>query len=83
MIVARKRLKWLGSFGAPVFNEFALDLPRPAAKVLEALRAKFILGGLDLGDWFPGMEHRVLVAVTERTRREDVDAYAVALAEVL
>jgi hypothetical protein len=29
------------------------------------------------------MRDRILVAVTERTRREDVDAYAAALAEVL
>jgi hypothetical protein len=29
------------------------------------------------------MRNRVLVAVTERTRREDADAYAAALAEVL
>ena len=56
---------------------------RPAAEVLEALRAKWILGGLDLSRWFPEMRDRILVAVTERRAREDVDAYAAALAEVL
>ncbi|MBZ5639421.1 MAG: aminomethyl-transferring glycine dehydrogenase subunit GcvPA [Acidobacteriia bacterium] len=71
------------AFAGPVFNEFVLDLPRPAAEVLEALRGKGILGGLDLSRWFPEMRQRILVAVTERTRREDSDAYAAAMAEVL
>jgi glycine dehydrogenase subunit 1 len=71
------------SFGGPTFNEFALDLPRPAVEVLEALRGKGILGGFDLSRWYPEMRNRILVAVTERTRREDADAYAAALAEVL
>jgi glycine dehydrogenase subunit 1 len=71
------------TFGGPVFNEFVLTLRRPAAEALEALTAKGILGGLDLSRWFPSMRDRILVAVTERTRREDVDAYAAALAEVL
>jgi glycine dehydrogenase subunit 1 len=71
------------SFAGPVFNEFVLDLPRPAAEVLEALRGKWILGGFDLSRWYPEMPNRLLVAVTERTRREDADAFAVALREVL
>jgi glycine dehydrogenase subunit 1 len=71
------------TYTGPVFNEFVLTLPRPASEVLEALRGKGILGGLDLSRWFPEMRDQVLVAVTERTRRGDVDAYATALAEVL
>ncbi len=71
------------AFSGPVFNEFTLELPRPASEVLEALRARNLLGGLDLARWFPEAANRVLVAVTERTRREDVDAYAAALEEVL
>ncbi len=71
------------SFSGPVFNEFAVDLPLPASEVLAALREKRIFGGLDLGRWYPVMKNRMLVAVTERNRRRDIDALASALGEVL
>jgi glycine dehydrogenase subunit 1 len=71
------------SFSGPFFNEFAVDLPRPAAEVLEALRERGIVGGLDLSRWYPGMGRRLLVTVTEQHGRNDIDALASALQEVL
>lgn len=68
---------------APFFNEFVLRLPRRASEVLAGLEAKGILGGIDLGRWYPGREDQLLVAVTERARKEQIDRYASALAEVL
>ena len=70
-------------FSGPVFNEFVIEVPGSAAEVLEALRGKMILGGVDLRRFYPESRNRILVAVTERTRREDVDAYVAALPEVL
>lgn len=67
------------SHRATTFNEFAITLPRPADGVLTALRAKNIVGGLDLGRWDKALANQLLVAVTERHTRADLDAFIQAL----
>jgi len=71
------------AFSGPIFNEFAVTLPRRASEVLPALAERGFLGGFDLGRWYPEMGSTLLVACTERTRRADVDAFAEALEKVL
>src|SRR5205814_523409 len=61
---------------APFFKEFALRLPRPAAEIRDALAARSILGGVPLAQ---AGEDVLLVAVTERRTRQQIDAYAGAL----
>jgi glycine dehydrogenase subunit 1 len=66
--------------GAPVFKEFTLRLPRPAAVVRDALLDHGVLAGVPatwLGD------DALIVAVTERRTRAQIDDFAQALAEVL
>jgi len=66
--------------GAPVFKEFTLRLPRAAADVVDALAGRGILAGVPapwLGD------DALIVAVTERRSRAQIDAFAEALTEVL
>lgn len=70
-------------YKGPFFNEFCLQLPRPAAQVLQSLKAKGILGGLDLSAFDPAREKEILVCVTEVKKREHLDRYAGALREVL
>ena len=70
-------------YGAPFFNEFALELPRPAAEVIETLSQRGILGGVDLGRWYPERRRELLVACTECNSKEQIDQYAAALAELL
>jgi glycine dehydrogenase subunit 1 len=65
---------------APFFKEFALRLPRRAADVVDALTERGILGGVPLPQ---AGEDVLLVAVTERRTRAQIDAYAHTLAEVL
>jgi glycine dehydrogenase subunit 1 len=65
---------------APFFKEFALRLPAPAVEVRDALVARGILAGVPLDD---ADGHALLVAVTERRTRGEIDAYAAALGEVL
>ncbi len=72
-------LKWQ----APFFNEFVLDVGRPAAAVLGALRARNILGGLDLGRYYPELSHCLLVTATELTTTGEIEALASALQEAL
>jgi glycine dehydrogenase subunit 1 len=69
-------------FGAPVFNEFVLKVPGSARAVLAALREHNILGGLDLGRFYPELADCILMTATELTTSADIDALARALAEV-
>ncbi len=70
-------------FAGKVFGEFVLNLPKPAEAVRDALLEKGILGGLPLGAYYPGMEHDLLVAVTEIRTKDEIDHYASCLADVL
>ena len=70
-------------FGGKVFGEFVLTLPKNATEVRDALLAKGFLAGLPLGTYYTGMDNDLLVAVTEIRSREQIDAFAHALKEVL
>ncbi len=70
-------------YAAPFFNEFVVDVGRPAAGVLAALQERKILGGLDLGRFYPELSTCVLVTATELTTTGDVNALAAALDEVM
>ena len=63
----------------PVFREFAVRLPVPAADVVRALEPQGILAGLDVGRFQAGAEKVLLVAVTERRTREQMDTFVDAL----
>ena len=66
--------------GATSYKEFALRLPRPASEVRDALLERGILAGVPA----PDLDDRTLVvAVTERRTRDEIDAFARALGEVL
>lgn len=66
----------------PTFNEFAVHLPRPAHEVIAALLATGIHAGLPLGDLGAGGPNDLLIAVTEKHSREELDAFAEALERV-
>ena len=68
------------------FNEFTLDLGREARPIVRTLADRGILAGVSLGRLYPnggGRENGLVVAVTETTTAEDVEALAGALEEVL
>ncbi|MCB2156134.1 aminomethyl-transferring glycine dehydrogenase subunit GcvPA [bacterium] len=68
----------------PFFHEAALKLPIPAEAFLDRMREDFgIVGGLDLGRFYPEMEDAVLVCATEMNTAEDVEAYIDAARQVL
>jgi glycine dehydrogenase subunit 1 len=69
-------------FAAPTFNEFVVRVPGRARDVLAALQQKHILGGLDLGRFYPELADCVLITATELTTRAEIDALVVALSEV-
>ena len=70
-------------YAAPFFNEFVADVGRPARDVLAALRERRILGGVDLGRFYPELDSCILMTATELTTSGDIDALARALTEIL
>jgi glycine dehydrogenase subunit 1 len=66
--------------GQPFFKEFALRLPASSADVRDALIARGCWAGVALPE---AGGHALLVAVTERRTRQEIDSLALALAEVL
>lgn len=69
-------------FSAPFFNEFVVDVHRDARGVLERLRGRGILAGLDLGRYYPELATCFLTTATELTTTGDIAALASALEEV-
>ncbi len=67
----------------PIVREFALRLPRPAAGVIAALAERGYLAGVDAGRFYAGLDDVLVLAVTERRTRAEMDAFAAALAEEL
>ncbi|MFC4294783.1 aminomethyl-transferring glycine dehydrogenase subunit GcvPA [Novosphingobium tardum] len=68
------------------FNEFAVRVPGDAREVVRELADRGILGGVSCGRLYPGHEELaqgLLVAATETTTPEDIEALGTALAEIL
>ena len=68
-------------FKSPVFNEFALQCPKPANKILASLLDHKIIGGIDLGRFYPELADSMLVCVTELAKKEHIDRFVSALAK--
>jgi glycine dehydrogenase subunit 1 len=67
------------SFSAPVFNEFVISCPQPAAEVLQRLEDEKILAGIDLSGDYPEIENGLLICVTEQNDRVQLDRLVAAL----
>lgn len=69
-------------FDAPFFNEIVVNVHQPAAAVLGKLQARGILGGVDLGRFYPEYADSILMNATELTTTGDIAALTAALKEV-
>jgi len=72
-------LLFKGSF----FKEFALRLPIPAQKVIDRMRSENIFAGIDLGRFDYDIQNSLLIAVTEKRKREEMDHYVSILRDML
>ena len=70
------------TFDAPFFHEFVVSCPEPVAEINAHLLEHGILGGYDLGEEYPDMDNKMLVAVTEMNSKEEIDALVAVLSEV-
>jgi glycine dehydrogenase subunit 1 len=60
-------------FVAPHFNEFVVRTPGDAEELLAALRNEKLIGGLNLGRFYPELANHLLVCVTEMVSKEAID----------
>lgn len=70
-------------FDAPVFREFAVKLSAPTADVLAHLALDGINGGYDLALDYPELAGGLLIAITEKRSREQIDQLATSLARAV
>jgi glycine dehydrogenase subunit 1 len=61
---------------APTFNEFTISLPVSADKVVEQLLGIGIAAGVPLGQYYEGSANCMVVTVTEKRTREEIDRLA-------
>ena len=65
------------------FNEFVIDLPITAEEASEKLIAKGIAAGFPLSRYYQEMDNSLLIAVTEKRTKQQIDTLAQALEAVL
>ncbi len=68
---------------SPSFNEFTVLLPKDADEVVEKMISQNFMAGLPLGKYYSGMEKYILVAVTEKRTKEEIEKFTQALEKVL
>jgi glycine dehydrogenase subunit 1 len=68
------------------FNEFTVQLPKPASEVVEAMAKRGILAGVPVSRFYPDkpeLAKLLLVTATEVNSDDDMARFCAALGEVL
>lgn len=60
---------------SPFFNEFIVECPVPATQVIQKAGEAGFLAGVAVEDYFPGHPNELLMAVTEKRTRDQLDAF--------
>ncbi len=58
------------------FNEFVVDCPHEVSALNRKLLEHFIIGGLDLGRFYPEYKSKILFCITEKITQDDIDELA-------
>ncbi|MBN1916427.1 MAG: aminomethyl-transferring glycine dehydrogenase subunit GcvPA [Verrucomicrobia bacterium] len=67
-------------FDAPFFNEFVVKCSTPPAEINRGLwQEAGIVGGLELGRWYPELKDCLTLCVTETKTQDNIDALAATL----
>jgi glycine dehydrogenase subunit 1 len=80
------RVKGVALVTPNFFNEFTLELPKPAVEVADALADLGIIAGVRASRLYPhepGLRDHLIVAATETNTDSDIEAYGRALEQVL
>jgi len=69
--------------GAATFNEFTVTLPVTAADVVEKMIDHGFAAGFPLGRYYKNSQRQMIVAVTEKRTKDEIDRYGQALKTVI
>ncbi|HBC46170.1 MAG TPA: glycine dehydrogenase, partial [candidate division Zixibacteria bacterium] len=67
-------------FKGPFFKEFVIEAPASATNLINRLSKKGIVPGIDLGKFSLGLRGNLMIAVTEKRSKEEIDRLAAELA---
>jgi len=70
-------------FSAPFFKEFAIETPFPPERIIESLSKKNVFAGVDLEKFGTKMTNALLVCVTEKRTKEEIDYFVSELKELV
>jgi glycine dehydrogenase subunit 1 len=74
------------AFSVPFFKEFVIRSKKDPVRVLAEVGKLGYHGGIALGKWYPDLADGILIAVTEKRTKEEIDglagAYAKAMAKI-
>ncbi len=65
------------------FKEFAIKCPVPPKKIIDAMEKEKIFAGVDLGRFDYGIEDGLLIAVTEKRTKAEMDRYVEVFSKVI
>ncbi|TFB12055.1 aminomethyl-transferring glycine dehydrogenase subunit GcvPA [Candidatus Marinimicrobia bacterium MT.SAG.3] len=69
-------------FSAPFFKEFVVKTPVTPSKLIKSLLDEKIFAGIDLSSYDYGLENCMLVCVTEKRTKEEMDKFVDSLSKV-
>jgi glycine dehydrogenase subunit 1 len=69
----KKKLSRLVVFKSPSFKEFVIKTTKPVDQINQKLLENNIIGGLDLGRFYPELKNHMLIAITEMVKKEEID----------
>jgi glycine dehydrogenase subunit 1 len=64
------------AFDGPFFKEFVVRCSRDPKAVLAEVGRRGYHGGIALGDWYPELKDGILIAVTEKRTKAEIDCLA-------
>jgi glycine dehydrogenase subunit 1 len=74
---AREEINSLSGYKTPFpgtyFKEFPVTVPKEAAELNKKLLESNIIGGLDLSNYYPELQNTMLLCVTEKRTRGEID----------
>jgi glycine dehydrogenase subunit 1 len=71
------------AYKGPFLNESVIQVQQPVSTVLNVLKERGVLGGVDLSTFHPELKNHILIAVTEMNSREDLDKFIQELTNVV
>jgi glycine dehydrogenase subunit 1 len=71
------------AFPGPFFKEFVIRTKADPNRVLRAVGDAGFHGGIALGRWYPDLADAILIAVTEKRTKDEIDGLARAYAQAL